>query len=155
MAPCRGIQAPCAGCPFHKRRLKPGRDFVCVQNRVVREGDTHTHTRARAHTHTLCTHTHTTSKADRPKKRLRHRLLLPRGTNHRANPAPTCLQEVRKKLENLERIKRNVKVARDPSRLTQATASSRARAADKASSGGRVIARAPPRRAVPSWRQGI
>lgn len=62
------------------------------------------------------------------------------------------------RLANLEKMKKKVKVKRDPSRLYAPTAASRNRAADKSGSGmfgGQIISRAPPRRAVPTWRQGM
>eukprot|EP00039_Didymoeca_costata_P032662 m.38785 g.38785 ORF g.38785 m.38785 type:complete len:505 (-) comp9472_c0_seq4:1196-2710(-) len=65
-------------------------------------------------------------------------------------------EEAREAQERLERIKKTVQVKRDPSRLLKPTASVLNRAKDNSSDGkGRVIARAPPRRAIPSWRQGL
>lgn len=61
------------------------------------------------------------------------------------------------KQRRLERLCQQVQVSatREPSRLTQPTAAIRNRMADRTKQGGQVIARAPPKLAVPSWRQGL
>ena len=80
-----------------------------------------------------------------------------RSIAERAERAAKADEEARARAERLEKLRKTVAVtaASDPSRLLRPTASTRNREADETPSGGRVYARAPPRLAVPSWRQGL
>ena len=66
--------------------------------------------------------------------------------------------EAREREARLEKLRKQVQIEarQEPGRLLQPTQAHLNRLADTApSDGGRVIARAPPRRAVPSWRVGL
>ena len=80
-----------------------------------------------------------------------------RSLAERAERAAKAEEEVCARAERLEKLRKTVAVtaASDPSRLLRPTASTRNREADETPAGGRVYARAPPRLAVPTWRQGL
>eukprot|EP00041_Stephanoeca_diplocostata_P026069 m.694995 g.694995 ORF g.694995 m.694995 type:complete len:575 (+) comp22886_c0_seq9:132-1856(+) len=66
-------------------------------------------------------------------------------------------REKEEQVRRMARLKQHVRVSgtRDPSRLLQPTAATLARTHDDTPPAGRVIARAPPRLAVPAWRKGL